>query len=102
MPLNGESGEHQARRGPGGRQAGRLATEEGIHLEGREDRHVPTEGDPVIVSEIQFGPAREKEVRQTAGIQGEPRSHPRDILSQASQPPAPVPVGFSKHLLGGP
>ena len=22
MPLNGESGEHQARRGPGGRQAG--------------------------------------------------------------------------------
>lgn len=57
---------------PGGRQAGRLATEEGIYLEGREDTHVPAEGDPVIVSEIQFGPTRETEVRQRQGFRENP------------------------------
>lgn len=47
----------------GGRQAGWPLKKE-IHLEERQDRHIPAERNPVTVSEIQFWPAKKKEVRQ--------------------------------------
>lgn len=80
---------------------GRQALKE-IHLEGREDGHIPAEGNPVIVPEIRFWPVREEEIGQIAGMQGELRSYPRHVPSQASQPPAPIPKGFSNRLRGGP
>lgn len=100
MPLNGESGEHQAR-GGARRQAG-WPLKKGSHLEGREDGHILAQGgDPVIVPEILFGPAREKEVRETAGIQREPGSRPRGCPQSSFTAPCPSPSGL-QQTLGGP
>lgn len=94
----GRAGSTVLERIPGGRQA--LKKE--VHLEEREDGHFHAEGNPVIDSEIQFWPVREEEIGQIAGMQGELRSYPWHVPSQASQPPAPIPKGFSNRLQGGP
>lgn len=94
----GRAGSTVLERIPGGRQA--LKKE--VRLEGREDGHIPAEGNPVIVPEIWFWPVREEEIGQIAGMQGELRSYPRHVPSQASQPPASIPTGFSNRLQGGP
>lgn len=60
----GRAGSTVLERIPGGRQA----VKKEIHLEGREDRHIPAEGNPIIVPEIRFWPVRKEEVRQTAGM----------------------------------
>lgn len=60
-------------------------------------------GSPVTVPEIWLWPAREKEVRLTTGRQGEARPGPGMSAGTSSfTSPAPIPIGFSKHLLGGP
>lgn len=48
----GKAGRTTLERIPGGRQASRLATEEGIHLEGREDGHISAKENSVILPEI--------------------------------------------------
>lgn len=93
----GRAGSTVLERIPGGRQALK-----GIHPEVREDGLIPAEGNPVIVPEIRFWSVREEEIGQIAEVQGERRSYPRQVPSQASQPPAPIPNGFSNCLLGGP
>lgn len=75
----------------GFQERSRLATEEGIHLERREDGRIPAEGEPVIVPEILFWPAREEKVRQTVGIQGEPRS-PQGRPQSGFTAPFPSPI----------
>lgn len=60
-------------------------------------------GSPVTAPEVWLWPAREKEVRLTAGRQGEARPGPGTSVGTSSfTAPAPILIGFSKHLLDGP